>query len=92
MSDEKHICCACGQEVDPCRIHLSDIDDKHFKLDGQKIVMKGWVGGQEVETTIGVFIPDVMGGLAPAIVGALNRYTWMALDEQGDLREDQVTV
>jgi len=92
MSEETYICTACGQKVDPKRVHLSEIDDKHFKLDGQRLILRGWVDDRDVKTTVAIFVPEVMDGLAPAIVGVLNRYDWLALGEDGELREDQVTV
>jgi len=87
-----YICAACGQKVDPTRVHLSEIDDKHFKLDGQRLVVRGWVDDRDVKATVGIFVPEVIDGLAPAIVGVLNRYNWLALGEDGELREDQVTT
>ena len=79
MSVDSYICNACGQEVAPDRVHLSDIDHKYFRLVGQRLVMVGAVDGRNVESAIGVFIPEVMDSLAPAIVGALKRNGQMSV-------------
>ena len=69
---------------------LSEFNDKRFVLDGQRLRLIGSFNGEEIAITVGSFIPEAADVLAPAIVSILNRYKWLAVDDNGNLRLGQV--